>query len=230
MKPMRWITTVMMLLIAFGAAAQEEFFDDVYFSTPSKSKSEKAEKKEVVVLEPEEANASSEEIFEQAEWSTDNDRDVDEYNRRYSGDADEATEAREASAEEVEADDTDKRRSDMEYSERIVRYHSPSKITIAGADEINLYLSDGYVSLFLQCHPFTFALGFRYLFRIFLRYCQFLLLECAILGKVGTHGFGLGTVYLLDLFLASFGGQFVGAVYLGLLVGGEAAGVGGGDA
>ena len=144
MKPMRWITTVMMLLIAFGAAAQEEFFDDVYFSTPSKSKSEKAEKKEVVVLEPEEANASSEEIFEQAEWSTDNDRDVDEYNRRYSGDADEATEAREASAEDVEADDTDKRRSDMEYSERIVRYHSPSKITIAGADEINLYLSDGY--------------------------------------------------------------------------------------
>ena len=32
----------------------------------------------------------------------------------------------------------------MEYSERIIRYHSPSKISIVGADQVDLYLENGY--------------------------------------------------------------------------------------
>ena len=149
-----------MLLVGFSAAAQEEFFDDVYFSSSKKDKKEKTEEK---VIQPKE-NAARTTMA--STYSTDKrkstvsaeERDVDEYNRRAILPVDVEESYDEDSDGEVLAEynddmDNDKtvasvskkeRRSDTEYTERIIRYHSPSKITIAGADQVDLYLSDGY--------------------------------------------------------------------------------------
>lgn len=138
---MKLTSLVVMLLVAFSAAAQEEFFDDVYFSSGKSKKKEKVEEKKVI---PSRQETSTAVTVPRSTSSPASDRDVDEYNRRYSsvsvdepyrGDDDETAQT---------ADDAAERRSDTEYTERIVRYHSPSKITIAGADQVDLYLSDGY--------------------------------------------------------------------------------------
>lgn len=84
-------------------------------------------------------------------------RDVDEYNRRYTSvdveepydedfDDEDGTYIEELPDNNQKVTKKSERRSDTEYTERIVRYHSPSKITIAGADQVDLYLSDGYYS------------------------------------------------------------------------------------
>ncbi|MGM9759284.1 MAG: hypothetical protein ACI30I_04105, partial [Parabacteroides sp.] len=140
-----------MLFVAFSMTAQEEFFDDVYFSTKVQKKEQKnIDKQQAATARANESTVVTttrrvETQPDETEYpDVENGRDVDEYNRRYSGvqveepyyDEDETTVA-------VEPRDT-KRRSDTEYTERIVRYHSPSKITIAGADQVDLYLSDGY--------------------------------------------------------------------------------------
>ena len=75
--------------------------------------------------------------------------DVDAYNRRYSPDEAYAEEASLGEDQIVERTQTaieeePERRSDLEYTERIIRYHSPSKISIVGADQVDLYLDDGY--------------------------------------------------------------------------------------
>ena len=88
---------------------------------------------------------------------SDEERDVDEYNRRYTSvdveepydedsDGEVLAEYNDDMDNEktVASDSKKERRSDTEYTERIIRYHSPSKITIAGADQVDLYLSDGY--------------------------------------------------------------------------------------
>ena len=88
---------------------------------------------------------------------SDEERDVDEYNRRYTSvdveepydedsDGEILAEYNDDMDNEktVASDSKKERRSDTEYTERIIRYHSPSKITIAGADQVDLYLSDGY--------------------------------------------------------------------------------------
>ena len=74
-------------------------------------------------------------------------RDVDEYNRRYTSVEVEEPYREDDSVIYEDSDENEsssERRSDTEYTERIIRYHSPSKITIAGADQVDLYLSDGY--------------------------------------------------------------------------------------
>jgi hypothetical protein len=116
MKTLRLIA--LLTLPAFVATVSaQEYWDDVYFPS-GKSHVSTAER----------VTAVSEDI---------GGRDVDEYNRRY--------EAAAPSSEEETAAENE-RRSDTEYSERIIRYHSPEKVTITGADQVNLYLSDGYYS------------------------------------------------------------------------------------
>ena len=153
MKPMKLTSLVMMLLIAFSAAAQEEFFDDVYFSSKNKKKKEQVVEKKVVQPKQESRTLVA---TAKSQASSDS-RDVDEYNRRYTSvdveepydedsDGEVLAEYNDDMDNEktVASDSKKERRSDTEYTERIIRYHSPSKITIAGADQVDLYLSDGY--------------------------------------------------------------------------------------
>ena len=142
MKPVKLTSLIMMLLLAANVAAQEEFFDDVYFS--SKSKKNKVQQVESKKVEQPKLQSSyqvlpAERSGESQEATSVNGRDVDEYNRRYSG-----VEVEEPYREDEQTQATPVRRSDNEYTQRIVRYHSPSKVTIAGADQVDLYLSDGY--------------------------------------------------------------------------------------
>ena len=148
-----------MLLVGFSAAAQEEFFDDVYFSSSKKDKKEKTEEK---VIQPKEdaertTMTSTYSTSKRKSAVSDEERDVDEYNRRYTSvdveepydedsDGEILAEYNDDMDNEktVASDSKKERRSDTEYTERIIRYHSPSKITIAGADQVDLYLSDGY--------------------------------------------------------------------------------------
>ena len=143
MKPMKLTSLVMMLLIAFSAAAQEEFFDDVYFSSKNKKKKEQVEEKKVVQPKQESRTLVA---TAKSQASSDS-RDVDEYNRRYTSVEVEEPYREDDSVIYEDSDENEsssERRSDTEYTERIIRYHSPSKITIAGADQVDLYLSDGY--------------------------------------------------------------------------------------
>jgi|GEM_PF-3830455 len=135
MKTLKLTSLLMMLFVAFNAAAQGEFFDDVYFSSSKNKKEKQVEEKKTA---PTQSQTQMLAIVDN-ENSFSYGRDVDEYNRRYTPN------------EEYIYEETDTlfieengRHSDMEYSERIIRYHSPSKITIVGADQIDLYLSDGF--------------------------------------------------------------------------------------
>ena len=88
MKPVRLTFLMMMLLLAANVAAQEEFFDDVYFS--SKSKKNKVQQVESKKVEQPKLQSSyqvlpAERSEESQEATSVNGRDVDEYNRRYSG-------------------------------------------------------------------------------------------------------------------------------------------------
>ena len=159
MKPMKLTSLMVMLLVGFSAAAQEEFFDDVYFSSSKKDKKEKTEEK---VIQPKEdaertTMTSTYSTSKRKSAVSDEERDVDEYNRRYTSvdveepydedsDGEILAEYNDDMDNEktVASDSKKERRSDTEYTERIIRYHSPSKITIAGADQVDLYLSDGY--------------------------------------------------------------------------------------
>ena len=160
MKPMKLTSLVVMLLVGFSAAAQEEFFDDVYFSSSKEKKKEKTEEK-VIQPKKEDATGSSSAIVlasaSDSHPAFEENRDVDEYNRRYTSvdveepydedfDDEDGTYIEELPDNNQKVTKKSERRSDTEYTERIVRYHSPSKITIAGADQVDLYLSDGYYS------------------------------------------------------------------------------------
>ena len=149
MKSMKLTFLMMMLFSIFGGVAQEVFIDDVYFSSGKKNKKKQTEGKVVQAKKGVDttivASATTYTINSKNESATtlSQERDVDEYNRRYS-----SVEVEEPYWEEKESEVAEaqmpERRSDTEYTERIVRYHSPSKITIAGADQVDLYLSDGY--------------------------------------------------------------------------------------
>ena len=141
---------MVMLLLALNATGQEQFFDDVYYSS-NQSKEEASVEKNIKEEEKnDDLDAEPTETVLPSSYTRsdiEEERDVDEYNRRYSGYDDEAYAEEEEVAQEpektqvkVESD----RRSDLEYSERIIRYHSPSKISIVGADQVDLYLEDGY--------------------------------------------------------------------------------------
>ncbi|MDR3127484.1 MAG: hypothetical protein LBU08_03340, partial [Tannerellaceae bacterium] len=115
MKTSTLIAAITLSALVPNLTAQE-YWDDVYFS----SKNRKA----VKVVSPK--SGSNETVNE-----TDNEIDVDEYNRRYS-------EPEKSTPDQTTAT----RQSDTEYTQRILRYHSPEKITIAGADKVELYFSD----------------------------------------------------------------------------------------
>ena len=88
MKTLKLTSLMMMLLMAAHVAAQEEFFDDVYFS--SKSKKNKVQQVESKKVEQPKLQSSyqvlpAERSGESQEATSVNGRDVDEYNRRYSG-------------------------------------------------------------------------------------------------------------------------------------------------
>ena len=150
MKPKKLTSLMVMLLLALNATGQEQFFDDVYYSS-NQSKEEASVEKNIKEEEKnDDLDAEPTETVSPSSYTRsdiEEERDVDEYNRRYSGYDDEAYAEEEEVAQEpektqvkVESD----RRSDLEYSERIIRYHSPSKISIVGADQVDLYLEDGY--------------------------------------------------------------------------------------
>ena len=145
MRAMKWTSLTLMLMLAFSSVAQEEFFDDIYYSTKEKKEASKVETNVVKAKKVETVKADNSEPIEA--MSAD-ERDVDEYNRRYSSDDVYAEEMQDEAAQEetvaVDPQEEKERRSDLEYTERIVRFHSPSKLTIAGADQVDLYLSEGY--------------------------------------------------------------------------------------
>ena len=147
MKRIRLTSWLAMLLLSGGVMAQEQFFDDIYYSgsNKEKEKTEEAEAQDEVVGEEETLQTTS---YETSASDTD-EWDVDAYNRRYSPDEAYAEEASLGEDQIVERTQTSieeepERRSDLEYTERIIRYHSPSKISIVGADQVDLYLDDGY--------------------------------------------------------------------------------------
>ena len=110
MKPVKLTSLMMMLLLAANVAAQEEFFDDVYFS--SKSKKNKVQQVEEKKVEQPKLQSSYQVLpAEQSAQAsaTVNGRDVDEYNRRYTG-----VEVEEPYREEEEAKAAPARRSDNE--------------------------------------------------------------------------------------------------------------------
>ena len=150
MKSMKLTFLVMMFLVSFGGIAQEVFFDDVYFSSSKKNKKVKTEENVVQTRKSVDATlmASTYTTSQRDDLVLNEERDVDEYNRRYFS----TDELYEEDVETVEADDVvTERRSDTEYTERIIRYHSPSKITIAGADQVwNTTISDYDDAYFLN--------------------------------------------------------------------------------
>ena len=96
---------MVMLLLALNATGQEQFFDDVYYSS-NQSKEEasveknikKEEKNDDLDAEPTETVLPSSYTRSDIE----EERDVDEYNRRYSGYDDEAYAEEEEVAQEPE--------------------------------------------------------------------------------------------------------------------------------
>ena len=160
MKPKRLTSMMMMLLFSFGTVAQAQFFDDIYYSADkSKEKQEVESSVEEEQNREEEATevASDEPVpassYMRSNSALEEERDVDEYNRRYSDYPEDTSEYADDGMAYTEDDSEPvktkitvepERTSDLEYSERIIRYHSPSKISIVGADQVDLYVDDGY--------------------------------------------------------------------------------------
>ena len=154
MKPMKLTSIMMMLLLSWGVSAQGQFFDDIYYSSKSEDKEKEVVEKPVEEVQEEEEIATdmtSDEYdltstYTRSGASLEEERDVDEYNRRYSDYPEDEWEEVEQDTDPVKTKVSvePERRSDLEYSERIIRYHSPSKISIVGADQVDLYVDDGY--------------------------------------------------------------------------------------
>ena len=132
MKTLKGLVLLMMLFFAFTAIAQNNVFVDDIYAPKSRKTEPVVEKVKVVPVKQQEIPV----VVETTTVS--DDRDVDEYNRRYTdvdvseGEYDEATVY-----------------VDGELTERIVRFHDPSKITIIGADNMNIrFDGDGYVIAF----------------------------------------------------------------------------------
>ena len=121
MRTLRWYTLIAMLSLAFTVLAQDDSFgDDVYSSFKSKKNEPKPEKVKPAKEEKETPVVTA---------TLSSTRDIDEYNRRYVNNND-YTDERVADTLEY---------ADGEVTQRIVKFHDPSKITIAGADNVNIY-------------------------------------------------------------------------------------------
>ena len=123
MKTKKWYMIFVMIFIASSVTAQDDAFgDDIYYSSKNKKTEVQKPKTEPVKKVREtpvvlEATVSSE-------------RDVDEYNRRYINDKEYIDEA---------IDENDTIYVDGELTQRIVKFHDPSKVIISGTDNVNIY-------------------------------------------------------------------------------------------
>ena len=152
MKPTKLTSWMMMLIFVLGGTtAKAQYFDDVYYTSKKKIANKEVANKQVKHSYYNENEYSEEPTllssYNRSSSYNDYDRSVDEYNRRYSSN-DEwyDDDYRYQDNKKTKVTVVPERRSDLEYSERIVRYHSPSKITIVGADQVDLYMNDGYYS------------------------------------------------------------------------------------
>jgi hypothetical protein len=134
MKTNRWFLIMAAIFVAGSVFAQSEVFDDDIYASSKSKKSTVAVKKEVAA-EPEQKTVS------QVETLVVEDRDVDEYNRRYA-----SNNAYSDATTEEAVNDTVYEYVDGELSERIVKFHNPDKIVITGAGEnVNIrYTDEGY--------------------------------------------------------------------------------------
>ncbi|MDR0994879.1 MAG: hypothetical protein LBL81_01155, partial [Tannerella sp.] len=161
MKLLRLTSLAILFLGTVTTLSSQVYHDDVYFSS-GKNKKETtkvaAEQPQQVQQTQQETQAVTTQANNEPAWNN-----VDAYNRRYEEQpandqtaADEGQAAPDASYSDANNDGThsdtvyisknNRRTSDDEYTERIIRFHSPSKITIAGADQVELNLSNGYYS------------------------------------------------------------------------------------
>ena len=139
MKTVRWYALFVVLFVAFSVTAQDKTFgDDVYFSSKSKKNEIPQEKEEVVFTVTETVKP----VVVEATLSSE--RDVDEYNRRYTNNSETYVD------EPVEPDmDEEIVYVDGELTQRIVRFHDPTKVTIVGADNVSIYMDgDEYQIVF----------------------------------------------------------------------------------
>ena len=125
MKTLKWYIPIALLFFTFSLVAQNRSFEDDIFFSPRRTnpvpQAQAAEPKAPAVAERE---VQAPVVL--AEMNSE--RDVDEYNRRYAAVYDDGGEI-ETIYEYV----------DGELAQRIVMFHDPSKITIAGGDNVNIY-------------------------------------------------------------------------------------------
>jgi hypothetical protein len=130
MKTNRWFLLLVMILITGSATAQgNDFDDDIYSSSKSRKtvQSDATAKGQTTAV-----TTSKPQRQVTVETVLAGERDVDEYNRRYS-------DSGEYSDEPVAADgNTAGEYADSELTERIVRFHNPEKIIVSGADNLNV--------------------------------------------------------------------------------------------
>ncbi|MCL1938029.1 MAG: hypothetical protein FWF52_06520 [Candidatus Azobacteroides sp.] len=120
MRTLNWCTFIAMLFFTFTAMAQDDSFgDDVYSSAKSKKSKPKTEN-----VKPAQTERETPVVIA----TMPSDRDIDEYNRRYVNTND--------YIDEIAADSLEYREG--EATQRIVKFHDPSKITIVGADNVNI--------------------------------------------------------------------------------------------
>ena len=127
MKLFKLSSILLMGIASLNAFAQNsEWDDDIYSTKKKKSVPEVQEYKAVS------KSKSAKVMITPSNNTRTADRDVDEYNRR-GGNRDYTSQ---------DTNDTIVPVSDTEYTERIVKFHDPARITIVGADEVNLYVDD----------------------------------------------------------------------------------------
>ncbi|MDR0769173.1 MAG: hypothetical protein LBE71_04645 [Dysgonamonadaceae bacterium] len=124
---------VVIFTVSSAMAQDNAFEDDIYFSSKNKKpaviQSEPAKKENTIVLEATVPAGG---------------RSVDEYNRRYVNDTEYIDEAL------TDETDTIIEYADGELTQRIVRFHDPSKVVISGADNVNIYYADGSYALYFD--------------------------------------------------------------------------------
>ncbi|HBK28749.1 MAG TPA: hypothetical protein DDZ04_02595, partial [Parabacteroides sp.] len=143
---------MMLIFVLGGTTAKAQYFDDIYYSSKKKAANKEVSDKETRLSHHEDEQSEGVEPTLTSSYTrsgstyTDYDRSVDEYNRRYSSDEEWHDNDNYQDGQKTKVTVKPERRSDLEYSERIVRYHSPSKISIVGADQVDLFVNDGYYS------------------------------------------------------------------------------------
>jgi hypothetical protein len=136
MKTLKCYLSVTLLFFAFSLVAQNRFFDDDIYAPRRNNPEPQVEEPRVQAVPEREVQAPV--VVAERSYGS---RDVDEYNRRYAD-------------QDVEEGDIIYEYVDGELTQRIVMFHDPSKITIAGADNVNIYYDgEEYVIDFARPAP-----------------------------------------------------------------------------